>query len=182
MSPWRSSLLLAAGVAFVFAPTAAKDVKPPSSVIIQLKADSFVSTGNVVLKVSIANNSREDLGFDTCPLPYSVQISDQLGNIIPLRRNTGNSSIEIDTITGEPSMQIADLPLCSRTFLQVIKRGETWTTEIALGEGIELSPPGTYTAQVQWQFYVHINKAAYGGVPDTLSISSNQIKINITSR
>lgn len=143
-------------------------------IVIQPTAQSFVSAESVRLKASITNHSGNDVVCSDCPNPYEVEVSDQLGNVIPYKPATvPKSSVNTD------GTYAVYLPLCVHSFARVIKPEDTWTEEITLSGQMDLKSPGIYSAQLTWEFSTNVRKTGDRMKYKTLQIPSNRTNITI---
>ena len=137
---------------------------------------SFATTENVRLKVSITNPSRNDLGFGTCPNPYEVEVSDQQGNVIPpkpevIRDPSGDADGK--------ATQIVGLPLCMHDFSSGIKPGDTWTEEIALPARADLTLARIYAVQTVLEILNEYQDCGDRASSKTLRVPSSRTNITI---
>lgn len=147
---------LLVGTVLVLGTTAkAKKREQRIIIVIQPTAQSFVSAESVRLEASITNHSRDNVVFSDCPNPYEVEVSDQLGNVIPHKpAATHDPSVDADgTVT-----QIVDLPMCVHSFVRLIKPEDTWSEEIILSGPGDLKSPGIYSVQLNWKFTTNARK------------------------
>lgn len=84
--------------------------RPLVSVLIQPEA------GNArAVKVLITNDSRHKIWFTTCPDPYTVELTDSNGRLLPETRP-------------QPSSDQVRPMACARNILYTIDPGETWNS------------------------------------------------------
>jgi hypothetical protein len=170
------SFLLFGSVSVFSATVKAKGGDQRIIIAIQPTAQSFASAESVRLKVSITNHSRNNIGFSTCPSPYKVEVSDQLGKVIPPKPEViHDPSVDAD---GKVT-QVVDLPMCVHSFELAIKPGDTWTEEFTLSGLVDLKSPGIYAVQLIWEFPTNVRKIGDRVSFKTLQIPSNRTNITI---
>jgi hypothetical protein len=162
----RRVLFQQVGLAFVLclAASGRKTNEQPVLVVIQPEAESLGS-----LKVSITNHSAHKIWFTSCPDPYTVNLTDSNGEIVPYKQPQPLQPGQVH------------LPLCGRNIAFTIEPGETWTStsEVSLNDKFELKT-GTYSLTLLWHFPWNVRKTAQCETWDTLTVSSNTIPLAIT--
>jgi hypothetical protein len=169
------SFLLVAVLSANFSVAEAKSGEPRIMILIQPTAQSFVSVESVRLKASITNHSRNDIAFSDCPNPYKVEVSDQLGNVIPHKP----AAVLKSSVNTDGTFTINNLPMCVHSFARVIKPDDTWTEEITLSGLVDLKSPGIYSTQMTWEFSTNAGKIGGRVSFKTLQIPSNRTNITI---
>ena len=152
---------LTTGVVVLFALGAVASVKKPISIVVQPIADSTALVNRVAVKVSITNNSREQVWFSTCPEPYTVELVDSRGQSVPFKQP-----------------RLYGLSSCAANVIIPIGTNKTWTTEIALDEMFSLKAE-TYQVRVLWHFPWNVRKTEQGSEWDTLSVASNYMTLTV---
>jgi hypothetical protein len=138
----------------------AENPRPLVSVLIQPEA------GNArAVKVLISNDSRHKIWFSTCPDPYTVELTDSNGRLVP------------ETRPQPPADQVQSMA-CARNILYTIKPGETWNSAVVLGDTYPLKA-GTYSLKLLWFFQWKAHKTAQGTNWNTLTVSSNATRLMI---
>jgi hypothetical protein len=110
----------------------ARNLKQPISLLVQPEAEQ-----PGVVKVSITNQSKHKVWFESCPDPYTVELTDSDGRNVPYKTPPASSG---------PNVLV-----CGRNILYTIPPGETWTTEVAINEEFDLKM-GTYSLKLLWHF------------------------------
>jgi hypothetical protein len=159
---WLQSL--AVGVTVLLAVGAVASVKKPISIVVQSVADSSSLVYRVVVKVSITNNSRQQVWFATCPEPYTVELTDSNGQHLPYKH---------------PRQYDYDEAACGANGIITIGPNKTWATEIALDEMFSLKAE-PYYVHLLWRFPWNVRKTEQGSDFDTLTGSSNNISLTVT--
>ena len=155
--------LLWLGIALCFS-AASRNVKRPISVLIRPAPASFKLGGKVVVKVAVNNDSGHKVWFTTCPDPYTVEMTDSNGRIVPHK---------------PPPAGTIGMMICTRNILYTIAAGETWTTEIPIDEMFDLKAE-TYELRLLWHFPWNVRKTPQGTDWDTLTVSSNTTSLTVT--
>jgi hypothetical protein len=136
----------------------AKNPPQPVSVLIQPEAEKPWA-----VKVLITNHSKHKIWFESCPDPYTVELTDSNGKLVPEKR---------------APLSIGQVEVCGRTLVYTIKPGETWNSEIDLVETYQLEA-GTYALRLLWHFPWKVHKTSQGENWDTLTVSSNATTLTI---
>jgi hypothetical protein len=138
----------------------ARNPQQPVSVLIQPTADNPRA-----VKVLITNHSKHKIWFTSCPDPYTVELTDSNGRLVPETRP-------------QPSADEVQLQVCARNILYTIKPCDTWNSEVVLGETYQLEA-GTYSLKLLWHFPWKVHKTSQGENWDTLTVSSNATTLTI---
>jgi len=157
---YRRTLQQHLGLAIALCFTAsARSLEQPISVLVQPEAEYLGS-----VKVSITNHSKHKIWFSSCPDPYTVELTDSKGRIVPYK------------LPQPPAGQTWE---CGATGLYTIYPGKTWATEVAINERFDLKM-GTYSLKLRWHFPWNVRKTDQGADWDTLTVSSNTTSLTIT--
>jgi hypothetical protein len=139
--------------------------KRPISIIISPKTKSFTPGSPAVVEVAITNNTKDDLWFATCPLPYVIRVSEHGGRAFEIGRLDPN-----------------DTWVCHSTISISIKPGETSTREVIINDNGPDLKPGVYDVEITWSFPVNLIRTQFGYDADILSVRSNKITISIAAK
>jgi hypothetical protein len=160
-----SAIFVLIGLGTGMSAMADEQIKRPISIIISPKTKSFHTRLPAVVEVAITNNTKDDLWFVTCPLPYVIQVSRVDGRIIEIGRRDPNDEI-----------------ICYSTMSINIKPDETSTREVTINDRVTLKP-GFYDVEITWNFPVNVIRTqGVGYDADILSVRSNKITISVAEK
>jgi hypothetical protein len=160
MSNWRTlQLHLGLAIIALCLTASAQNAEQPISVLVQPEAEYLGA-----VRVSITNNSKHKVWFESCPDAYTVELTDSNGRIVPYK---------LPQPPAGPTWE------CGRNIIYTILPGKTWTTQVAINEKFDLKA-GTYSLRVRWHFPWNVRKTDQGADWDTLTVSSNTISLTIS--
>ena len=136
--------LVALALAGMAATVVAKTEKPPITVIAEPTASTFDLESDVTVKLTITNNGRGTISFETCPEFYSVEIKDSQGALVP----RPEPPLVKDGELLAPPDPVAYLPLCNRNILVTLDPGKSWIEPVSIGRFASLKSPGSYTGRI----------------------------------
>jgi hypothetical protein len=143
----RRGQVVAVALAGIAAAVAAKNEKHPIAVVAEPTSSTFDLDADVTVKLTIKNNGKGSMSFQTCPEPYSVELKDSQGMPAPKR-------VPIPPVVKDGELtvpaELSNLVECGWTILVTLEPGNSWNVEVSLGRYFDLKSPGSYTGTITW--------------------------------